>query len=399
MRARRISALGSIAAIVAAIALQALAINYLGRNNYLPEGSEHWTEDWLIHYFSKRLDGPHKAIGLVLVDAQSLEKAGLPSMPPADRAWLAKLITAVSGAGALAIGIDFYFKTPADPAKDESLAGAIRDAKAPVVIAAVDDAYLETDAQRKFQRDFIQRTGRTAGHIYLKRSKEIFSLGDRATRGVDHGESAQGYRSLASAIASLPQVVSAFGPREIPDGTQRIDWLLEPEGGETFARYSAHEILSPQAGAQLPDLKGKIVLIGPDFVGQDQHTVPYSLGDEQATVFPGVFVQAQALAQILDNRFFFNWTSSQQFLLLLGIGLLGAAAGWIFHNTAGDIVLGLAGTLLIIAFSVPLFIVRIPLPTALAILAWAGSIWTGQQIRAWRHRTGSSIAVEGNPNA
>src|SRR3974377_739567 len=101
MRARRITALGTIAAIAALIALEALAINYLGRNNYLPEGSEHWTEDWLIHYFSKRLSAPHKAIALVLVDAESLEKAGLPSMPPADRAWLAKLISAVSEAGAL----------------------------------------------------------------------------------------------------------------------------------------------------------------------------------------------------------------------------------------------------------------------------------------------------------
>ncbi|MFY9641640.1 MAG: CHASE2 domain-containing protein [Rhodomicrobium sp.] len=398
MRARRIPLLVSIAAIVAVIAMQAFAINYLGRNNYLPEGSEHWTEDWLIHYFSKRLDGPHKQVALVFVDAESLEKAGLPSMPPADRAWLAKLITAVAGAGALAIGVDFYFKTPTDPAKDESLVSAIRDARAPVVIAAVDDAFLQTDVQRKFLRDFIQRTGRTAGHIYLKRSQEIFSLGDRATRGVDHGPSAQGYPSLTSAIASLPQVVSALGPREIPDGTQRIDWLLEPKDGETFQRYSAYEILSPPGGAGAPDLKDKIVLIGPDFAGQDQHTVPYSLGEEQATVFPGVFVQAQALVQILDNRFFFNWTSRQQFLLLFGIGLVGATAGWLFHNTRGDIVLGLAGTLLIIAFSVPFFIVRIPLPTALAILAWAVSIWTGQQFRAWQ-RTGKSIAVEGDRNA
>jgi CHASE2 domain-containing sensor protein len=376
---------GGIAAVIAAlIALEALGINYLGRNNYLPEGSEHWTEDWLIHYFSPRLAGPHKAIALVLVDAESLEIAGLPSMPPADRAWLGKLIGAVADAGVLAIGVDFYFKTPTDLAKDESLIAAIRDVKAPVVIAAVDDAYLQTDAQRKFHREFIERTGGRAGHIYLKRSKEIFSLGDRATRGVDHGPSAQGYRSLTGTIASLPGVVSVFGPPGIPDGTQRIDWLLKPGGGETFARYSAHDILSPQAGAHVPDLKGKIVLIGPDFTGQDQHTLPYALGTEQATVFPGVFVQAQALAQILDNRFFYNWSSGEQFLLLLSIGLLGAAAGWAFHDTRADMVLGLLGTLLIVALSVPFFMVRIPLPTALAILAWGASIWTGQKVRGFR---------------
>lgn len=384
MRGGRKSGLGVIAAIVALIALQALAIDYLGQNNYLPEGSEHWTEDWLIHYFSPRLKGPYNAIAIVLVDADSLEKARLPSMPPADRAWLAKLITAVSNAGALAIGVDFYFKTATDPAKDEALISAIRDAKAPVVIAAVDDAYLQTEAQRKFQRDFLQRTGGRAGHIYLKRSKEILSLGDRATRGVDHGASAQGYPSFASAIAKLPQVASAFGSHKIPEGAQRIDWLLEPEEGETFARYPAHEILSAQA-TQAADLKGKIVLIGPDFAEQDQHTLPFSLGSEQSMVFPGVFIHAQALAQILDNRFFFNWTSWQQFLLLFAIGLFGAAAGWAFHDTRADFLLGLGGTLLIVALSVPFFIARIPLPTALAILAWGSSIWTGQRMRAWRH--------------
>ncbi|MGO8952487.1 MAG: CHASE2 domain-containing protein [Rhodomicrobium sp.] len=385
MRGAGTSTFWAIAAIVTLVASQALAINYLGRNNYLPEGSEHWTEDWLIHYFSPRLDKPHKDVAIVYVDEKSLEKAGLPSMPPADRAWLAKLVTAVSDAGALAIGVDFYFKTPTDSAKDDSLVSAIRDAKAPVVVAAVDDTLLQTDAQRKFLREFVQRTGRRAGHIYLKRSQEILSLGDRATRGIDHGASANGYTSLTSTLAKLPQVEAALGAREIPEGTQRIDWLLEPEDGRTFADYSAYEFLSPQQGGQVPDVKGKIVLIGPDFAGQDQHSVPYSLGSEHK-VLPGVFVHAQALAQILDNRFFFSWTSEQQFLLLFAFGLLGAAAGRAFHGTRADIVLGLGGTLLIIALSVPFFMARIPLPAALAILAWGASLWTGQQVRAWRQQ-------------
>ncbi len=379
------SKLIAIAVVILLAAVEALGINYLGRNNYLPEGSEHWTEDWLSHYFSKQLKEPHKDIALVLVDAESLEKAGLPSNPPADRAWLAKLVTAVSEAGALAIGIDFYFSTPTDPAKDEQLTTAIRDAKSPVVLAAVDDRFLRTDAQRKFQQDFIQRTGRPAGHIYLKRAEEILSLGDRATRGVDHGASASGYNSLASTIARLPQAVSALGAREIPEGKQRIDWLLRPEGGETFARYPAYKILSPAQGPSAPSLKGKIVLIGPDFAGLDQHSVPFSLGRSQE-VFPGVFVQAQVLAQILDNRFFFNWNSTQQFLMLFVVGLIGAAVGWRYHNSRGDLVLGIAGTLLMIALSVPFFQARIPLPTALAFLIWALSLSTGQRIRVWLER-------------
>jgi CHASE2 domain-containing sensor protein len=384
MRGSRKSTLGTISAIVAIVALQALVINYLGSHNYLPEGSEHWTEDWLIHYFSPHPAGPHKAVALVMVDAESLEKAGLPSVPPADRAWLGKLIAAVSDAGALAIGVDFYFMTPANPAKDEALMRGIRDAKAPVVIAAVNESYVPTGAQRKFQRDFIERTGRPAGHIGLKLSKEIFSLGDRATRGVYHDDPNQGHPSLTSVLASLPEAVAAFGSHDIPGGQQRIDWLLEPEHGETFSSYSAHEILSPQPGAQAPDLKGKIVLIGLDFAGLDQHTLPFTVGKEKDTFFPGVIVHAQALAQILDNRFFHNWSAGEQFLLLFCVGLLGTAAGWPLHEMRADFFLGVAGSLLIIGLSVPFFIAHMPLPTALAILAWGSSIWMGQHIQTWR---------------
>jgi CHASE2 domain-containing sensor protein len=383
MRGGRLSNFKALAAIIFVIAGLAAAINYSGRNNYLPEGSEHWTEDWLIHYFSKRLEKPHKDIALVFVDAESLEKAGLPATPPADRAWLAKVIAAVADAGPLAIGLDFYFTTPRDAVKDEILEAAIRDAKAPVVVAAADGAYLETEAQKKFQASFAERVKRPFGHIYLKRSQEIFSLGDRATRAIDHGPSDGGFASLTSTIATLPEVVSVFGVRDIPDGQQRIDWLLPPKDGEAFTSYSAYEVLSPQPGTPTPDLKGKIVLIGPDFTGLDQHSVPFSLGSSHA-LFPGVFVHAQALAQIVDDRFFFNWTSWQQFLLLSAIGLLGAAAGWAFHSTLVDLILGLGGTLLLVALSVPFFVALIPFPTALAILIWALSLSVGQRVRGWQ---------------
>jgi CHASE2 domain-containing sensor protein len=384
MRGSHKSTLVTIAAVVAIIAAQAFVINFLGSNNYLPQGSDHWTEDWLIHYFSPRLDKPHKAVAIVTVDPESLEKAGLPSVPPADRAWMGKLVTAVSNAGALAIAVDFYFMTPTKPDKDEALTRAIRNSKAPVVLAAVGNSSLKTESQRKFLKDFIERTGGRAGHIGLKKAKEIFSLGDRATRGVYHDDPNQGYPSLTSVLANLPEVQAAYGKHAVPEGQQRIDWLLKPESGPAFARYSAQEILSPKPGAPAPDLKGKIVLIGPDFPLQDQHTLPFAIGKEKGTFFPGVFVHAQALAQILDERFFHSWSSAQQFLLLFLVGLLGAAAGGPFHGMRADFLVGIVGSLLIIGLSVPFFLAHMPFPTALAILAWGAAIWTGERVQAWR---------------
>ena len=395
MRAGLFSKWGALAAVAILVAVEAAAVNYLARNNYLPEGSEHWTEDWLIHYFSKRLDKPYPNIAVVVVDAESLEKSGVPATIPVDRGWMAKLITAVSEQGPAAIGLDFYFTSAIDPVKDEQLTAAIRDAKTPIVLAAVNDDFLRTESQRGFQRAFIQKVNRPAGHIYLQRSKEIFTLGDKATRGVDHGFAEGRYTSFSSTLARLPAVGSTFGTRKIPGGIQRIDWLLPPEDGETFTLLPAHEILSPGPDAVLAALKNKVVLIGPDFAGLDQHSVPFSLGSEQDD-YPGIFVHAQALAQILDKRFFFNWNSEEQFFLLFIIGLLGAATGWAFHNTRADLILGIAGSLVIIALSIPFFIVHVPLPTALAILSWALSISIAQRIRSWRETSHSLKTISGS---
>lgn len=157
MMGRLFSKWSAIAAVAILVAVQAAAVSYLGRNNYLPEGSEHWTEDWLIHYFSKRLDQPYKNIVLVMVDAESLEKSGVATTVPVDRGWMAELITAVSEKEPAAIGLDFYFMSAIDSVKDEQLTTAIRDLKAPIVLAAVSDNFLRTDSQRAFQHSFIQK--------------------------------------------------------------------------------------------------------------------------------------------------------------------------------------------------------------------------------------------------
>ena len=106
MMGRLFSKWSALAAVAILVAVQAAAVSYLGSNNYLPEGSEHWTEDWLIHYFSKHLDRTYKDIAIVIVDAESLEKSNVPATVPVDRGWMAKLITAVSEQEPLAIGLD-----------------------------------------------------------------------------------------------------------------------------------------------------------------------------------------------------------------------------------------------------------------------------------------------------
>jgi adenylate cyclase len=47
-------------------------------------------------------------------------------------------------------------------------------------------------------------------------------------------------------------------------------------------------------------LKGKIVLIGGNFLDRDQHLVPLSVVSQAR--YPGLFVHAQIIAQLLDGR-------------------------------------------------------------------------------------------------
>lgn len=377
-----------LAALIVLVAAQAFILNYLGSHNYLPEGSDHWTEDWLIRYFSKRETEPNKDIVLVLIGPETLEKEGLGPSIPVDRGWMAKLITSIADAQPRAIGIDFYYANAIDPIKDNQLETALRDAKAPIVVAAVDDSYLATDNQRKFKKEFLEAIKRPAGHIYVKQSKETLLVGDKASRLIDHGPSKDGFPSLTSQLARTPGVVAAFGEPQIPDGPQRIDWLLPPTNGLTFDRIPAYKVAGSKDADAVHALKDKIVLIGPDFPGLDRHYVPFSVGNQ--TQFPGIFVHAQALAQILEGRFFFNWTSTEQFLLLFAVAFAGAIAGFAFHETYLGIALGFLGTLLIIALSVPFFMLRIPLPTALLIITWAGGISIGQHIRGWVKRLESA---------
>jgi CHASE2 domain-containing sensor protein len=368
------------AAVAVLVVAQALAMDLLGRYDYLPEGSGHWTDDWLIRYFSKREDGPDPRVALVFVDDETLEKEKLPPGIP-DRGYVAKLISAVAAAQPVAIGLDFYYASAIDPAKDANLANTIKSLNVPLVMAAVDGTLLATDNQRKFLKEFIAGTGRPAGHIYLKQTSDALTLGDRAVRLIDHGPSRDGYPSLSSQIARLPAVVKAFGPHAIPTGPQRIDWLLPPRQGNTFTRIPAWKIAGSPDDAATGELRNKIVFIGPDFRQTDRHFVPFSVGSQ--TQFPGTFVQAQILAQILDERFFHEWDAVEQFLLLLVICATGATAGFYLHGTRVALALGIIGTAAIIALSVPFFLVQAPLPIALLILSWAGGISIGERSHAW----------------
>ena len=129
IRAGLFSKWGAIAAVAILVAVQAAAVSYLGRNNYLPEAPSTGLKIGLFTIFPSALISPIRTSLLVVVDAESLKKAGVPTTVPVDRGWMAELITAVSEREPAAIGLDFYFTSVIDPVKDEQLTTAIRDSE------------------------------------------------------------------------------------------------------------------------------------------------------------------------------------------------------------------------------------------------------------------------------
>ena len=123
-------------------------------------------------------------------------------------------------------------------------------------------------------------------------------------------------------------------------------------------------------------LKGRIVLIGANMTGSDQHTTPLSVIEGR---IPGVIVQAQALAQRLDgNRDIHVWPWWLTFLAITPVTLACFfAARFVGFNPqgAGYGLLGLfpVGLASLLAYA----ILHIDFPSIALATAWLGGGFGG----------------------
>jgi adenylate cyclase len=329
------------AAYILAVAVGALVLAAL---LHMPHSPEHWSADLRTALLSKELDTQHKRIALIYVTDNTL--APFPYTAPTDRQLMADLVRAVDAAGPKAIGIDFILDRPTEPAKDESLLKAIREARAPVVLGAIGDEGPGGERERNFEADFLAKTQRPAGHFFFGDHHQVFVISDNVVRTIaapNHGSPSR--KSLAELLSQAdgghPAARSAY-----------IAWLRPPkDGAETFLTLSAETILgrngsSPIALGDL--LKDKIVLIGGNFFDRDQHLTPFSVISEHR--YPGLFVHAQILAQLIDERSLADIGKGWQFLIILVAACVGfwtgrhVGQGYLFvelASVAGLILIGI----------------------------------------------------------
>jgi adenylate cyclase len=333
--------------------------------------TEHWTADWRTALLSDRITTPHDKIALVTFNSDSL--AGRPTQP-VPRDLHAGIIRLVDNAGARAIGLDFYFVQPTDPDKDRDFLDAIRKAKSPVIVGAVNESAEQfKDYQLDYQRRFVLESERQAGYINLRHDRDdVVRYTSPPVAKTLYPESFASLLAQAAGITLRPSLAP-----------QRIAWLWGAQSNpQPFLTIPARDLLGNDSRARelQSQLKNKIVLTGIDLPYTDPHRTPLSIWTGEPML--GIAVHAQILAQLLDGRRFSEFTASGSQLFLLIFALFGATLGWCFwRRRVNFLSIGVA-TAFLVAIDALLFSwLRFILPFTLALYVWFVSVTAGHHFR------------------
>jgi len=218
-------------------------------------------------------------IAVVALDEATLDDLACRS--PIDRRFLAGLIERLDETGVVAIGLDVLVDAPTLPDADAALHRAIRDASAPVVGITALAGTILGDQDRIFLEDFLD--GVPAGYANLAQDVLDGTVRRHRPRAED-------------GVWSFPAVLTRAVGGTPPETPFTVDWLRGPEPG-----VPPVPVYPATAAGMLPDawLAGRVVLIGVVADDIDRHRTPL---DRFSRPTPGVMIQAQVLAQMLDGR-------------------------------------------------------------------------------------------------
>lgn len=246
-------------------------------------------------------------IALVLYNDQVARTAGRTS--PVDRALLARALTQIAGAGPRAIGIDLAFIQ--QTADQGELVKAIRAIRVPVFIVYADPegdraAYWDRTIDSAARADQDAFWAALAGSNARRASPAI---------GVDSARIARSWPETAPGAAPLLAHALADTPAPLRSYRGAIRYrMLDPEllaaagtdidaATGMFPAYPLDLMADDLFAADyLPNLKGRIVLVGSDTFGADQIATPITRFGGHDRV-AGVTVHAQMLRQALGRDF------------------------------------------------------------------------------------------------
>lgn len=284
------------------------ALSWFGtRHIALLRQSELLLDDFRLAYFAPPRE-QHSDIVVLTIDEETL--AQFPFRSPIDRGLIAELVTTLSERKVRALGIDLIFDQPTDPDDDRAFLTALDGLAAPSVVAIGNATNGLTRRQLEFQEQYLG--GRSVGLAGM-----LLTAG--VVRHVYPGEPGpEGFQpSFAAALAGAVGV-------ERPTAPQKLYYRLPKDGAPAIRTFSALHLQTLPA-AWFAD---KIVLLGADLPNQDTFRTPLSVAQGGATM-AGIFIHAQALAQLLDGVVFPTVSRSIEVSILILAAVLGVAVPFV----------------------------------------------------------------------
>lgn len=317
----------------------------------------------------------NKDISVVVFNEETLVQ--FPYRSPVDRGFLAELTNALGEAGAKGIIFDVLFDQPTEPEKDQAFIEAIRNFEGPVVAAWGDkDAGLI-----EVQHEYLQYMSKESGLI-LGFANVVTDPDGVVREYITKLDSAGDIMSMSG---TMSQIVTGRTPPE----TGIIDWVMPADAGATvFQQFIAHRVTHfAKIPALQPKLKqwlgGRIVYVGADLEQRDRKATSMGANPNFPRTIPGVMVQTQVLAQLLDQREVRNASDMLKYFVVGLMALIGVAlslatirllwrlSGFVFVFTA---YVGIVGAL---AFSGVVFMPFAPVLTALMVAFGLGIAMDG----------------------
>ena len=281
---------------------------------------------------------PHPKVAVVEINEATAAKIGRRS--PVDRGLLAKLIDTVASAEPAAIGIDVLFDEPSEPEKDAALLAALHRVRVPVVLGWIDAVNAPGAIehwQETYLENFIKRIDNplvVPGLSVMREDRD--GVVRQLVLRVPAGTVRETFDLLLSKSA---------GGAAPPGLTLPLAYYGHPfKDQQPFIRFPAH-LLFPEMPqiwrVQSSTLAHRVVLIGANLLNVDLHRTPFAsdpLTGQSAT--PGVYLQAQGLAQLLDGREVEAVPSWVADLLIAGLAAFGFLIGrremaWSLRVTVG----------------------------------------------------------------
>ena len=337
---------------------------------------EYWTADWRTALLADRVADKHPRLTIVLFDPATFDGGVISPIPRDTHATVLRALAAMRPA---AMGLDFYFVASQGTEKDGVILSALHDIDTPIVLGAIDQHTSEfSERQQTYQKEFLAEAGRPAGYLALR-----YDPGHIVRRTSPPLPESDFQESFARRI-----VLAAGETPKGPGGSSasmRVAWLLGP-GFDTqpFFTVSAGELLPGADPARLKELaqrvKGNIVITGIDMPNSDRHDTALSVWTDDKML--GVLVHAQILAQLLDQRYFYELEGRERLALLLAVALVGLALGWAVRGRRASLLnLSVATAILVAVDAACYYFLRMVLPFTLALYVWFLGVVAGQHLR------------------